>query len=143
MRGATGLDGDARGREAFEERDHVPATQLPAQDGPFGGIDAVELEDVLGRVHANAANLFHGRPPHVRSATTSPWHSDAVQGAVHPNTCNQDRAAGAGSGWRRPAQNWAPTGGGSHGSRRCRGPPASLPPCASCAESGNRATRRG
>src|SRR3954454_18466550 len=104
MRGATGLDGDARGREAFEERDHVPATQLPAQDGPFGGIDAVELEDVLGRVHANAANLFHGWPPHVRSATTSPWHSDAVQGAVHPNTCPRPGATGAGSGWRCPAR---------------------------------------
>src|SRR4051794_1040848 len=56
MRGATGLDGDARGREALEERDHVPAPQLPAQDGSLGGIDAVELEDVLGRVHADAAN---------------------------------------------------------------------------------------
>src|SRR5215210_3058296 len=109
MRGATGLNGDARGREALEEGDHVPTPQLPAQDGSFSGIDAVELEDVLGRVHADAANLFHGRPPHVRSATTSPWHSDAVQGAVHPNTCRQDRAAGDGSGWRRPGRTCAPT----------------------------------
>src|SRR4051812_28139714 len=104
MRGATGLDGDARGREAFEECDHVPAPQLSAQDGPLRGIDAVELEDVLRRVHANAANLLHRRPPHVRSATTSPWHSDAVQGAVHPNTCLQGLAACGGSAWRRPGR---------------------------------------
>src|SRR3954470_6422856 len=77
MRGATGLDGDARGREAFEERDHVPATQLPAQDGPFGGIDAVELEDVLGRVHANAANLFHERPD-----TVGEWVRRKVESGV-------------------------------------------------------------
>src|SRR3954469_17338131 len=104
MRGATGLDGNARGREALEERDHVPAPQLSAQDGSLRGIDAVELEEVLGRVHADAANLFHGRPPHVSSATTSPSHSDAVQGAVHPNTCLPHRAAGAGSGWRTPGR---------------------------------------
>src|SRR4051794_29704110 len=66
MRGATGLNGDARGRETFEERDHVPAPQLSAQDGSLRGINAVELEDVFGRVHADATNLLHRRPPHVR-----------------------------------------------------------------------------
>jgi hypothetical protein len=56
--------------EVLEERDHLPVPQLPAQRGSFSGIGAVELEDVLGRVHADAANLFHGWPPHVRFATT-------------------------------------------------------------------------
>src|SRR4051812_27279500 len=42
----------------------------------------------------------------------------------------QDRAAGAGSGWRTLGRICAPTGARSRGSRRCRGPPASPRPCA-------------
>src|SRR3954447_7587482 len=112
MRGATDLNGDARGREALEERDHVPAPQLSAQDGSLRGVNAVELEDVFGRVHADATNLLHGRPPHVRSATTSPWHSDAVRGAVHtikpvpPPGVWSPRAVGSPGGparWEQPA----------------------------------------
>ena len=49
----------------------------------------------------------------------------------------------AGSGWRNPGRTCAPTGARPRGSRRYRGPPASLPPCAGSAESGNRATPRG
>jgi hypothetical protein len=35
------------------------------------------------RIHANAAKLFHGRLPCLRSATTSFWHIDAVGGRPH------------------------------------------------------------
>ena len=44
-------------------------------------IDApMKLENVLRRIHSNSDNLFHGRPPCLRFATTSVWHIDAVWG---------------------------------------------------------------
>lgn len=93
------------GATFLEECDHLPTPELPAQDRLLVPINTMELEDVLGRVHPNAGNLVHGRPPHLRSATTSAWHSDAVRGPSTPTAirdlrrrrCSHARGLGVGS----------------------------------------------
>src|ERR1700682_3370335 len=51
----------------------------------LGGVHSVKLENVFRRIHANSANLFHGRPP------LSEIYSDLIlarlmpSGAVHTN----------------------------------------------------------
>jgi hypothetical protein len=61
------------------------SAQLLAQNRLFGGIHSVKLKNVFRRIHANSANLFHGRPP------LSEIYSDLIlarlmpSGAVHTN----------------------------------------------------------
>src|SRR5260370_41815860 len=63
MTGTTGFDRDHCRCKLREERRHLIAAQLLAQDRLLGGIHPMKLENVLRRIHPNAANLSHGRPP--------------------------------------------------------------------------------
>jgi len=63
---ATGLHADeagpVRGRELFEERDHLTAAQTAPQDDVPRRIGRVHLKHVLRQIKTNRANLRHGRP---------------------------------------------------------------------------------
>ena len=50
-----------RRRQPLEEGQRLGARQLAPQRHLFVRIDAMKLKETLGRVHANARNLFHGR----------------------------------------------------------------------------------
>src|ERR1700757_2448068 len=81
-----GFDRDHRRRQLFEECEHLLASQLLAQNRLLGGVHSVKLENVFRRIHANSANLFHGRPP------LSEIFSDLIlarlmpSGVVHTNS---------------------------------------------------------
>src|SRR5580704_8134628 len=80
-----GFDRDHRRRKLLEECEHLLAPQLLAQNRLLGGVHSVKLENVFRRIHANSANLVHGRPP------LSEIYSDLIlarlmpSGAVHTN----------------------------------------------------------
>src|SRR6202011_2714125 len=79
----------------LEECEHVLASQLLAQNRLLGGVHPVKLENVFRRIHANSANLFHGRPP------LSEVYSDLILPRLMPSrtahttkiACYQTRAA--------------------------------------------------
>src|ERR1700730_5096717 len=81
-----GFDRDHRRSKLLEECEHLLASQLLAQNRLLGGVHPVELENVFRRIHANSANLFHGRPP------LSEIYSDLIlarlmpSAAVHTNS---------------------------------------------------------
>src|SRR5271165_3193307 len=77
---AAGLDRNHGRSKPLEKRHHVLAPQLPAKNRALGGVHPMKLKNVLRRIHANSANMFHGRSPFLRSTTTSFWHIDAVGG---------------------------------------------------------------
>src|ERR1700722_11445083 len=63
MARTTGFDRNHRRCKFLEERHHLFASQLLAQNRCFHGIHPVKLENVLRRIHPNSANLVHGRSP--------------------------------------------------------------------------------
>src|SRR3954454_11255492 len=63
MAPTSGFDRDLCRSKILEERHHLLAPQLLAQDRCFGSVDTVKLENVFRRIHSNAANLVHGRSP--------------------------------------------------------------------------------
>src|SRR6476660_2174969 len=84
MARTAGFDRDHRRCKPLEERHHLLAPQLLAQDRYLGGIHAMELENVLRRIHSDSDNLFHGRPP-VSEISNGPQSGtiDAVGGRPH------------------------------------------------------------
>jgi len=50
-----------RGGSFFEERDHLPTMQFLYQSRLLQNIDPMQLENTLGRIHANTDKLLHGR----------------------------------------------------------------------------------
>src|SRR5712672_2905961 len=85
MRRPAGFDADPRRRQLLKELNNLPPPQLLAQHRLLGRIHTMQLKNTLGRVHSNADKIVHGRPPCLRSTTTSFWHIDAV-GGRHPNS---------------------------------------------------------
>jgi hypothetical protein len=67
------------------EGHHLFAPQLLAQNHLLGGVHPVKLEKLLRRVHANPANLFHGRSP-FEICNDLILAQSMPSGAVHPNT---------------------------------------------------------
>ncbi len=63
MRAGASLYRDDAGRLDGEEDQHLIASQLLAEHWRPGGIRVVGLEDVLGQIQADGANLCHGPPP--------------------------------------------------------------------------------
>src|SRR6266550_6070114 len=85
MRPTTSLQTDLQRGQLFEERDHLPTMQFLYQCRLLQNIDPMQLENTLGRIHANTGKLLHGRLPCLRSPNgTSLWHIDAV-GRRPPN----------------------------------------------------------
>src|ERR1700704_1293267 len=80
MRRPAGFDADPRRRQLLKELNNLPPPQLLAQHRLLGRIHTMQLKNTLGRVHSNADKIVHGRPPCLRSTTTSFWHIDAVGG---------------------------------------------------------------
>src|SRR6266545_2500085 len=80
MRRSAGFDADPRRRQLLKEFNKLPSPQLLAQHRLLGRIHTMQLKNTLGRVHPNADKIVHGRPPCLRSTTTSFWHIDAVGG---------------------------------------------------------------
>src|SRR5258708_39607368 len=80
MRGPAGFDAHPRRRHCLKELNTLPPPQLLAQHRLLGRIHTMQLKNTLGRVHSNADKIVHGRPPCLRSTTTSFWHIDAVGG---------------------------------------------------------------
>src|ERR1700738_364507 len=88
VRCAAGFNHDHRRRKRLEESHHILAPQLLTQNHLLGGVHPMKLEKMFRRVHANSANLFHGRS-RLRSATTSSWHNRCRRG---PSTPTPDSA---------------------------------------------------
>jgi hypothetical protein len=85
MGAGAGLHGDAAGRLSGEEGQDLVAPKLLAEHWCAGGIRPVGVEDVLGQVQADGANLCHGRlPPVVLNTTTLARR--CRRGGVHPIT---------------------------------------------------------
>src|SRR6266853_1088938 len=84
MRRPAGFDADPRRRQLLKELNNLPPPQLLAQHRLLGRIHTMQLKNTLGRVHSNADKIVHGRPPCLRSTTTSFWHIDAVGGRPPP-----------------------------------------------------------
>src|ERR1700760_3300226 len=80
-----GFDRDHRRRQLLEECEHLLASQLLAQNRLLGGVHSVELENVFRCIHANSANLFHGRPPLSEIFTDLILAPLMPSGVVHTN----------------------------------------------------------
>src|ERR1700736_3301957 len=86
VRCAAGFDRDHRRRKRLEESHHILAPQLLTQNHLLGGIHPMKLEKMFRRVHANSANLFHGRSPLFEICNDLILAQSMPSGAVHPNT---------------------------------------------------------
>src|SRR5580704_8734060 len=86
VRCAGGLDPDHRRRKRLEEGHHLLAPQLLTQNYLLGGVHPMKLEKMFRRVHANSANLFHGRSPLFEICNDLILAQSMPSGAVHPNT---------------------------------------------------------
>src|ERR1700687_2676229 len=86
VRCAAGLDPDHRRRKRLEEGYHLLAPQLLTQNHLLGGVHPVKLEKMLRRIHANSANLFHGRSPLSEICNDLILAQSMPSGAVHPIT---------------------------------------------------------
>src|SRR3981189_1048193 len=80
---AAGFHPDNGWRQLGKKRQKPVAPQLPAQHHLLGGIDPVQLKNMLRRIHSNADNLVHGRLPCLRFATPHSGTTDAVGGRPH------------------------------------------------------------
>src|ERR1700731_1919137 len=83
---AAGFHPDHRRRKRLEENDHLLAPQLLTQNHLLGGVHPMKLEKMFRRVHANSANLFHGRSPLFEICNDLILAQSMPSGAVHPNT---------------------------------------------------------
>ncbi len=63
-----------------EEVDHLPTSHFLAQDRLLSGIHAMQLKDMLLRIHAITNNLVHGRPLRLRSKQLILAHSMPFRG---------------------------------------------------------------
>src|SRR5580704_5187974 len=86
VRCAAGFDPDHRRRKRLEEGHHLLAPQLLTQNHLLGGVHPMKLEKMFRRVHANSANLFHGRSPLFEICNDLILAQSMPSGAVHPNT---------------------------------------------------------
>jgi len=66
MRRGAGLHADETRRQRFEERQHLAAPELLANHDFLGRVDPVNLEQVLGDIQPDRANLHLDGSPHVR-----------------------------------------------------------------------------
>src|ERR1700693_1030401 len=99
MAGTAGLDGDYSRCELLEERHHLLAPHLLAQNWHLGGIHPVKLKNVFRRIHPNSANLVHGRSPLSEIIhTTSFWHARCRRGPSTPTTLTLVANSAPGSG---------------------------------------------
>ena len=62
MRRAAGFHADQAGRNLAEELEHLLAAQLPVDDDLAIAIGAMDLEDILGEIDADGANLHVEAP---------------------------------------------------------------------------------
>jgi hypothetical protein len=83
---AAGFDSHYRRRKLLEKRDHLLTPQLLAQSHLLGGVHPVKLEKTFRRIHANSANLFHGRSPLSEICNDLILAQSMPSGAVYPNT---------------------------------------------------------
>src|SRR5580700_10000127 len=86
VRCAAGFDRDHRRRKRLEDGHHLLAPQLLTQNHLLGGVHAMKLEKMFRRVHANSANLFHGRSPLFEICNDLILAQSMPSGAVHTNT---------------------------------------------------------
>src|ERR1700736_5207256 len=86
VRCAAGFDPDHRRRKRLEEGHHLLAPQLLTQNHLLGGVHPMKLEKMFRRVHANSANLFHGRSPLFEICNDLILAQSMPSGAVHPIT---------------------------------------------------------
>src|ERR1700674_1790036 len=93
VRCAAGLDPDHRRRKRLEEGHHLLAPKLLTQNHLLGGVHPMKLEKMFRRIHANSANLFHGRSLCLRSATTSFWHNRCRRGPSTPTPIAEIQSA--------------------------------------------------
>src|SRR4051812_15743466 len=82
----TSFDRDHSRRKLLEECKHLLAAQLLPQNRLLGGVHSVKLENVFRRIHANSANLFHGRSPLSEICNDLTLARSVPSGAVHTNT---------------------------------------------------------
>jgi metal-sulfur cluster biosynthetic enzyme len=59
MRAAARLDGNESRRQTLEVADHLGTPELPVDYHDLGLVNAVELEDRLGGIHADADGTVH------------------------------------------------------------------------------------
>src|ERR1700736_937157 len=105
VRCAAGFDRDHRRRKRLEESHHILAPQLLTQNHLLGGVHPMKLEKMFRRVHANSANLFHGRSPLFEICNDLILAQSMPPGAVHPNThCRNSNWATALEGYASPAK---------------------------------------
>src|SRR5208337_4157421 len=86
VRCAAGLDPDHRRCKRLEEGHHLFAPQLLTQNHLLGGVHPMKLEKMFRCIHANSANLFHGRSPLFEICSDLILAQSMPSGAVHPNT---------------------------------------------------------
>jgi hypothetical protein len=81
-----GFHSDAATRQFREERQQFRPDDTLADNDRTGGIDTVDLEDVLGQIKANGSNLRHGRLLLCVAFNDDHGNSTSMPeaGAVHP-----------------------------------------------------------
>jgi hypothetical protein len=87
MRRATGFHADQAGRNLAEELEHLFAAQLSVDDDLAIAINAMDLEDILGEINADATNLHVDDPLDDAFLNDHPL-ADAMPeeaGVVHPH----------------------------------------------------------
>jgi len=63
VRRGAGLDADKTTGQLLEERQHLTAPQLPADDNVTSAINAVDLENILRDIQTNRDNFVHRTAP--------------------------------------------------------------------------------
>src|ERR1700720_2606808 len=86
VRCPAGFDPDHRRRKRVEENDHLLAPQLLTKNHLLGGVHPMKLEKMFRRVHANSANLIHGRSPLFEICNDLILAQSMPSGTVHPIT---------------------------------------------------------
>src|SRR5271166_2237302 len=94
VRCAASLDPDHRRCKRFEEGHHLFAPQLLTQNHLLGGVHPMKLEKMFRCIHANSANLFHGRSPLFEICSDLILAQSMPSGAVHPNTLGSHSTLG-------------------------------------------------
>src|SRR5262245_20815980 len=67
-------------RQGLEERDHLVAPQLLLDDHLLVCVDAMNLEDILGKIQTNRLTCMWTAPSCDSSMTITLWHFDAASG---------------------------------------------------------------
>jgi hypothetical protein len=93
MRAAARLDPDHRRRQRGEEPLELAPAQPLAQHRAAGGVDTVNLEDVLRQIQTDHAKLHRGRLPLLVFSKQPVWPTRCRTGAVHPIIARSDDEA--------------------------------------------------